>query len=58
VISRAIDTRFVVLCQPQAAALTWCWIQCCSACVPTPPTPLTMHGSCQHQSRPWHLIAL
>ena len=47
VISWAIDTRFVVLCQPQAAALTWRWIQCCATCVPIPPTPLTTHGSCR-----------
>ena len=45
VIRRAIDTPFVVLCQLQAAAFTWRWIQCCAACVHTPPTPLTTHGS-------------
>jgi len=46
-ISRAIDTRFVVLCQSQAAALTWRWTQpvlrrVCSYFLPLPlPPPLT-----------------
>jgi len=53
-----------VLCQPQAAAVT-CQLNpvLCRVCMPSPPTPLTMHGSCvracsQRQFRPWHLIAL
>jgi len=63
VISRAIDSHLFVLCQPQAAALTWHWTQCCAtaaACVPTPPTPLSALRACAQRQGiwPWHVIAV
>jgi len=46
--------------EPQAAALTWHWTQCCAVCVCLPlPLPWPPHGCChRRQSRPWHQTAL